>query len=193
MSKTFIVLSNRLENNAVVGVEKDIRNELTRAAKEGIVFREITSVEHHEHLREYRRRKNLLMPPFHSDAPRTFWAVFSKSGSYLCSLGLFLHNQCFRIQAVSIDKNAPYFAFSWLLYNCLQQSAKNGFRGLDLAGLGSWKEKWAPALEEDGFKQSPSRFGGKITPILARIYWFTEQKVDPISRRVHRLLVRRFG
>jgi hypothetical protein len=65
--KTLVLEGDRLE---VENLPKDIRHEINRAVREGLVFKRITREEHETNLREYRKRKNLLMPPFKLNVDR---------------------------------------------------------------------------------------------------------------------------
>ncbi|HLD76032.1 MAG TPA: hypothetical protein VI874_03365 [Candidatus Norongarragalinales archaeon] len=137
---------------------------------------------HLPHLRRYRKRKHLLMLPFYRKDPRKFFAALTSQGGYLCSLGVYPYNGCLRIQAGSIDENAPYYAFSWLIFSCLKKARVEGFRGLDLSSDGLWKKRWHPLVEDDGGPRSRSLFLGRVSALVSRIYWLSEKGRDPISR-----------
>ncbi|MEM4255193.1 MAG: hypothetical protein QXR53_02590 [Candidatus Norongarragalinales archaeon] len=166
--KTLVLGSEHLD---LTNVSKDVRNEINRAKREGMFFKEIAAEEHEKRLREYRKRKGLLMPPFSITAKRTFYGLYSKEGKYCCSLALYPLDGFLHIQGVSISNDCPYYAFSYLIYKCLELSVSGKFKGLDLVGEGGWKRKWNPKEAENSLKEPRSLIGGKISSILAKIYW----------------------
>ena len=166
--KTLMLTSKHLD---LSNVSKDVRNEINRAKREDMAFKEITREEHEKHLRQYRKRKNLLMPPFSLSVQRTFYGVYTRDGKYCCSLGLYPLDGFLHIQGTSISEDCPYYAFSFLIYTCLELSLSAGTNGLDLVGKGEWKMKWNPKEGTNSLKQGKSLTGGKISSILAKIYW----------------------
>lgn len=166
--ETLVLNERHLDLNTV---SKNIRNEVNRAKREHLEFRTISQQEHETHLRAYRKRKNLLMPPFALDVERRYYAVVKPDGTYLCSMALYLLDGRLVIQGVSIDEKCPYYAFSYLVYCGLQLSLKSGHLGLDLAGDGDWKRKWNPQSGQNSLKAGRSLTGGLFSKFLAKIYW----------------------
>ena len=122
----------------------DIRHEIRRGQREGLVFKEISQEEHENFLRMYRKRKGLEMPPFYRKIERKYYGIFDKNGAYCCSAALFPHDNRLVIQGVSIGEKCPYYAFTFFIYKCLTKAIAENYKGLDLAGEGKWKRKWMP-------------------------------------------------
>ncbi len=167
--ETLILDSEHLDLSRV---SKNIRNEVNRGQRENVQFREISQTEHETQLRAYRKRKSLLMPPFVLKEKRTYYGLFTADGIYCCSLALYPFDGYLVIQGVSIAADCPYFAFSYLIYRCLQLSLDLESNGLDLAGEGVWKHKWNPKPFTNSFKPGRSLTGGRISGLLAKLYWF---------------------
>ncbi|MBI4361416.1 hypothetical protein HY572_06640 [Candidatus Micrarchaeota archaeon] len=166
--ETLVLDASHLDLSAV---SKNIRNEVNRAQRENLQVRVIPDSEHETHLRQYRKRKGLLMPPFDLDIPRTYYGAFTPDGTYLCSMALYPLDDRLVVQGVSIDEKSPYYAFSYLVYCGLDLSLKSGKVGLDLAGEGTWKHKWNPHPAQNSLKAGRSLTGGLFSKILAKFYW----------------------
>jgi hypothetical protein len=112
------------------------------------------------------------MPPFKLDVERRFFGIYTKEGKYCCSIALYpFKDDYLIIQGASIDAESPYYAFSCLIYRCLELSLRENFKGIDLAGPGTWKQKWQPKDFDNSHLAPRSLTGGRISKILAKIYW----------------------
>ncbi|MDD4983827.1 MAG: hypothetical protein PHH82_03240 [Candidatus ainarchaeum sp.] len=168
--KTLVLEKDWLNLN---NLPKDIRHEINRGTREGLIFKEIIFDEHKKNLRQYRKRKGLLMPPFKLPFKRRYFGIYTINNKYCCSFALYKFKDGYLvIQGVSIDSESPYYAFSYLIYNSLKLSIEEGNLGLDLAGPADWKFKWNPKELMNSFPNpKKSLTGGRITKILAKLYW----------------------